>query len=289
MTAPALALEITRGFTDHLFDLSERPGAEPPGWDVLPESRFATTLRSSGETAEYVRAALTFVCAMDRMRLASQLCAAALKLYGTNRWAFVPSQAANRPFDQLAKVLKESGVSQRHGPDSKAWCRIAQSLIDEPASAIARVITDGVGEADELMATLGATGSAPGTNPYPMLRGPKIGPMWVRMMVYPGEAKVSGIERTPVAVDVQVRRATECLGVAETAGLHEDAARAAIQQAWRIRVAKEGSDGPVGLRGTCAALDPALWYFGRVGCSECVIAEHQLRISPACHACRLPK
>ena len=27
--------------------------------------------------------------------------------------------------------------------------------------------------------------------------------------------------------------------------------------------------GPPGVAGTCAALDPALWFFGKYGCSHC--------------------
>ncbi len=287
MDSLRIAEEITRGFTRRSFDLSARPNAEAPGWDALPESQFAAKVRSSGESAPFVRAALTFVCAMDRMRVATRLRDAALKLYYENRWAFVPALAAGRSFEDLATVLRQSGVSQRHGLDSNAWRRIAESLLAEPTAPVSRVIHDGVGVADELIATLKSARSAAGVDRYPMLRGPKIGPMWVRMMVYPGEARVSRIEHMPIAVDVQVKRATECLGLTDTANLSEDAARAAIQDAWRVLVAKEGAQGPEGLRGTSAALDPALWYFGRIGCSRCTAVGHQLPISPACKACQL--
>jgi hypothetical protein len=59
------SLEISRGFTAGLFDLSSRPGVEAPGWDRLPESMFATSLRSADEPAAFVRTALTLVAAMD--------------------------------------------------------------------------------------------------------------------------------------------------------------------------------------------------------------------------------
>ena len=47
----------------------------------------------------------------------------------------------------------------------------------------------------------------------PRLPGP---PMWVRMMAAPGRAVISHMETIPVAVDVQVRRVTENLGVTDT-------------------------------------------------------------------------
>jgi hypothetical protein len=51
---------------------------------------------------------------------------------------------------------------------------------------------------------------------------------------------------------------TENLGVPDTIGVALEDARAEIQDAWLIKVAAEGADGPDSLNGTCAALDPAL-------------------------------
>jgi hypothetical protein len=113
--------------------------------------------------------------------------------------------------------------------------------------------------------------------------------MWIRMMVHPGGGHVSNLQVIPVAVDVQVRRVTENLGVADTIGVALEDVRAEIQDAWLIKVAAEGADGPDSLTGTCAALDPALWYFGRVGCSRCEVARHRIPIAAVCAGCRLPE
>jgi hypothetical protein len=113
--------------------------------------------------------------------------------------------------------------------------------------------------------------------------------MWVRMMVFPGGAHIIGLEVIPVAVDIQVRRVTENLGVADTTGVALEDARQTIQDAWGARVRAEGAEGPNSLAGTCAALDPALWYFGRVGCSYCEARGHRVPIAPVCSGCRLPE
>jgi hypothetical protein len=48
--------------------------------------------------------------------------------------------------------------------------------------------------------------------------------------VHPGDATIANLEILPVAVDVQVRKVTEYLGVTMTRGLGLDDARPLIQQ-----------------------------------------------------------
>ncbi len=123
---------------------------------------------------------------------------------------------------------------------------------------------------------------------FPLLRGPKIAPLWVRIMAAPGEAAISQMETIPVAVDVHVRRVTENLGVTHTHGLALDrSVKGRIQSAWQDAVSIADFGGPQGIAGTCAALDPALWLFGARGCSFCEKQHQRIPISRACHSCRL--
>jgi hypothetical protein len=91
-----------------------------------------------------------------------------------------------------------------------------------------------------------------------------------------------------VAVDVQVRRVSEYLRVAQTAGLDLEAARPIIQKAWHEQVRRGGTEGPAGLSGTDCALDPALWFWGKWGCSFCEQARVKTPIGEACARCRFP-
>ena len=109
--------------------------------------------------------------------------------------------------------------------------------------------------------------------------------MWVRMLAYPGGASLSSLDVIPVAVDVQVRRVTECLGVTDTQGTGVDQARPVIQKAWFEDVAQHGVEGPPGLAGTCAALDPVLWFFGKYGCSYCESIAGRVPIAEVCDEC----
>ena len=66
------------------------------------------------------------------------------------------------------------------------------------------------------------------------------GPIWVRMLAYPGGAVIEGLDAMTVAVDVQVRKVTEYLGVTDTSALELDDARPRIQSAWATDVSKHG-------------------------------------------------
>jgi hypothetical protein len=94
------------------------------------------------------------------------------------------------------------------------------------------------------------------------------------------------LDALPVAVDVQVRKITEYLGVADTGDLDLNDARPLIQEAWARDVAEHGAAGPTVLDGTAAALDPALWFWAKWGCTRCERAKRRLPIGAACAYCK---
>jgi hypothetical protein len=107
--------------------------------------------------------------------------------------------------------------------------------------------------------------------------------MWVRMLAAPGDARITNLDVLPVAVDVQVRKVTEYLGVTDTGGQPLEMVRSTIQDAWR-RLAPS-ADGPSVLAGTGAALDPAVWFYGKWGCSACERQGRRMPIGRACTGC----
>ncbi len=66
--------------------------------------------------------------------------------------------------------------------------------------------------------------------------------MWVRMLAYPGGAAITAIESIPVAVDVQVRKVTEYLGVARTRGQALEKIGWPIQEIWGEGVRRHGTE-----------------------------------------------
>ncbi len=251
--------------------------------EEVPEMPITASLRTDGASGLEVRRFLTFVCAMDYFRDSTRLWRDGKALFGERPDMFDPAAVSRMPLDALRDELKRSRVSQRHGVDSNAWRRTAENLHAHAGhDAVARLVETGEGDAVDALRDLVRCG-------YLNLRGPKISRMWVRMMAYPGGARVARMDSVPVAVDVHVRRVSENLGVAETRGMALDAARPLIQQAWRVATARADFGGPPGIENTSAALDPALWWFGQNGCSPCERQGYRTPLSPACDSCRLPE
>ena len=282
--AATVAEAIAGDFYNDRLDLSARDVAPGSTWSGMPEVEGVTRLRASGASHRTVRLFLTFIAAMDRARDATRLWNSSVELFQSYPGLFEPAEASATPVTTLRERLSQYGVSQRHGPDSSAWNVIARSLA-AGGNPVIEVVDSGVGNAGELLSYLRS--NYMGQSRFPFLRGPKIGPMWVRMMVAPGGATIDDIDSIPVAVDVHVRRVTENLRVSDTQGMPIEEARPVIQDAWRAAVAATRIGGPSGLTDTCAALDPALWFFGKYGCSHCENVAQPVPISRACSHCQL--
>lgn len=281
-----LAKLIASDFYNNRLDLSARGIATGTAWSRMPEVGSVRQLRAAGTSDRSVRLFLTFISAMDRARDATQLNRAGVTLFESTPEVFDPDAVSSMPSSTVSARLRASGVSQRHRQDTDAWCSIANSLASR-SGAVCRVVDEGVGDAQELLQDLRSRDRA-GRPRFPMLRGPKVGPMWVRIMANPGGAQIDRIDTIPVAVDVHVRRVTENLGVTDTQGrpLNKET-KQEIQSAWRAAVTAASIGGPSGITDTCAALDPALWFFGKHGCSHCERSKQRLPISRACHHCQL--
>ena len=201
-----LAEMIARDFYDDGFDLSARDMASGTAWSRMPEVECVQQLRAFGTADRSVRLFLTFVSAMDRARDATRLWRAAVRLFKSHPEVFGPARVTSLGVEELSALLSQSGVSQRHGPDAAAWLDIAVSLVSG-VGAVSRLVDSGTGDAEDLLKDLRRSDSE-GRGRYPLLRGPKIRAVWVRIMANPGGAKIARIGIIPVAVDVQVRRAT---------------------------------------------------------------------------------
>ena len=280
-----IAKLITADFYQDGLDLSARNTAPnlDNAWARMPEVACVNQLRASRVSDRDIRLFLTFIAAMDRARDATRLWNDGIKLFQAHPELFEPLEVSAIPLPKLRELLREYRVSQRHNPDSHGWRTIAHSLATEK-SPISRAVDFGVGDTKVLFTYLRS--SFNGRHRFPFLRGPKIGPMWVRMLVAPGGAKIDNLEIIPVAVDTHVRRVTQNLRISDTENMSLNSARPIIQKAWHDAVSATGIGGPSGIADTCAALDPALWTFGKYGCSHCAKIGQAMPISNACDRCK---
>jgi hypothetical protein len=281
-----LAQRITKGFMERTLDLSLRRVAPSPGWEGLPEVAVAARLRAIGKSDVDVRLFITFTAAMDRARDADRLWHGSCNMFLAKPWVFQPEEVSARSTSDLGYVLRSYGVSQRHSRDVAGWYTIATSLASPAtAPAVRGAVFGGTGDARELLLARHAKGQD--LKPlFPFIRGPKIGPMWIRMLVYPGGAEIKSLEYLSVAVDVQVKKVTEYLGVTETHGQPLERVRRLIQEVWAEDVRRHGAEGPGPLSNTAGALDPAIWFFGKWGCTWCERANRKIPISELCRECR---
>lgn len=285
MLGPAQVAEvISDNFYNDRFDLSERRLRKNSAWSLMPEVEAERQLRALGESERSIRVFLTLISAMDRVRESEELWRAGVDFFKQHPEVFKPEHVSAISKDTLNVMLREAKVSGRfYNKDAEYWHKIACSLVSG-SGAVCRLIDSGDGDAEELLEELYKEKSR-----YPALSGPKISLMWIRIMVTPGRSKIKRIDSIDVAVDVQVRRATENLGMSDTMGLElNKECKQLIQFAWKHAVQSANIGGPPEIAGTCAALDPALWFFGKYGCSHCEKMGRRLLISNACRNCRLP-
>jgi hypothetical protein len=262
--------QITHPFVNGTLHLNLR-GNPPQGWHNLPEVVAAKAVREAGCVA--VRLFLTFTSAMDyggRPSTALWQNSANRLLNAQTNWIFDPDQIATSPFNNLRRILKQFGVSQKHLRDAAAWRAIGEAIRNNG------VVRDAIFccQADVQQLKQALDQQVDGCSQFPLLQGPKVREMWVRMLAYPGNAHITNLNEIRVAVDIQVHRVTYYVGLTdvEPGRTINDQLRQEIQTVWRDDVQKGGAVAPPqapALANTAGALDPALWFVGKWGCTYC--------------------
>ena len=281
----ALAEMIAGDFYNDWLDISSRDMKPAEAWQLIPEVDAAHMVREFGAPEQAVRRFLTLVCAMDYQFNSDRLWKSAVQLYSTRPELFDPSVVAAMLQEQLHRDLHDAGVAGRfHQRNAESWQRIAKRLVSHEGSAVRRVIDEGIGCVDALRKDL---------RHFPLLRGKKIGPVWIRIMANPGGAEITPVEAMTVGVDIHVRRLTRNLGLLgdgpsiAAMEMNDDSRDAEIRQIWHDAASRVDLEGPPGIAGGAGAVDPALWFFGRYGCGYCEKEARPVRFGRACEACRL--
>lgn len=255
----------------HARDVAQRLhtafAASGPG--IFGEHRQSQTLLPDGLVSgsrEHLLF-LTFTNCVNRARDALDLwrrCCGAWSNPAT-RYLFEPGHVQAAGLERVTEDLVRLKISRKHSIDCHAWYQIAKTLHlkwqDDPRHFVEAC----GGSAPTLIARLRAD-LTEGKPAYPLLRGAKIAPLWIRML---GEAgtPLSGMAEIPVAVDVHVLRATMCSGAitGRYSGRDSvlfDQVRALWQES--VRDLRQSDGQPI----VALDLDEALWTLSRSGCAR---------------------
>jgi len=214
---------------------------------------------------------LTLTVAVDYMRDADQLWRAARNAFeapGT-RYLFDPAQVIAAGRDRVTADLKRTGIGRKTNRDGGAWFTICETLAtkwgNDPSNFLANCDYHAATIIRRLKADYHDVDGKPVPD-YPLLRGPKIAPLWIRILRDNAGVQFKGLDEVAIPVDIHVLRATICAGA--LVGSYEGdktTLLAKIREVWR--------DATQGLRTTtdkpmvALDIDEALWTLSRECCS----------------------
>ena len=244
----AIALKLHRAFR-------ESPGGIFGEVD-MPENLLPIGVsRGSPEHLTF----LTLTVAIDYQRDANALWDAGRKTMADPAvaWLYRPEGVAGAPFETIMDALKRHRLSKKHSQDAWIWQSVARTLFRDYGGSV-EVLLDAHGhDAARLHKAL----SRGLKKDFPFLSGPKILPLWIRMLRDAGGVQLTNVADVPIPVDVHVARATFTLGVlaGEVGGTISHLARA-IDDAWRTGTERSGLHR--------LQLDEPLWHLSRLGCKH---------------------
>lgn len=280
-----LATMIAGDFYGNRFDHGSRGMETVNPWLSIPEVGAAQRVRDAGASVREVRRFLTFVCAVDYQLNSDRLWKSAAEIFPARSELFDPAEIVAMPPEVLHRELRNAGIAGRfHQKNARSWWQIGERLVSSERSAVGRVIEEGIGCVEALLKDL---------RHFPLLRGKKIGPVWIRIMANPGGARIVPADAMSVGVDIHVRRLTRNLGVLDdgqavaVVDVDDDMRDAEIRRTWNDAAIRADIQGPPGVASGAGALDPALWFFGRYGCRHCDASARPVRFGRACGSCRM--
>ncbi|OPX68324.1 MAG: hypothetical protein A4E38_01844 [Methanoregulaceae archaeon PtaB.Bin108] len=215
---------------------------------------------------------LTLTVSIDYQRDAHALWDSARRTYEDpeTRYLFDPAALQNVPFDRMMQDLQRHKLSKKIHHDTFIWRTVALTLLKkwggDPRNFLAACDWNAVTILEHLRDDQHFDGKRL-TWDFPFLRGPKIGPLWVRMLRDNGKVEdISNLENVPIPVDVHVAKATLALGIVK--GTYHgslEGVYAFVRDAWKQGVC----DVSTGKRPMIALdVDEALWHLSKFGCTK---------------------
>ena len=264
-----LVIDSARGrkVGEHLYNAFSTIGVH--GRKDMPEDIVPNSLkRGSVEHALFI----TLTVAIDYQRDAPSLWESSRKTYDDpeTRYLFNPGLLYEFSFKKIVEDMQKYKLSKKPEKDANIWRTVGVTFYKKWQSKTMKFIDDCKWDSIIILNRLkNDTHVYRGRifNDYPYLRGPKIGPLWLRMMRdNVGVTGLKRLEEVPIPVDIHVARATVATGVVRgqfkgrLGELFEN-----IREAWFKSL--------VGLNALNRAMialdvDEPLWRLSKYGCTK---------------------
>ncbi len=185
------------------------------------------------------------------------------------RYLFDPGKLAKVPFSKIVRDMQKYKLSRKPVRDAQIWSTIATTFCKKYNNDPRNLLDAAQYRADQLLQMLLEGRHQQGTSErqdFPYLRGPKIGPLWIRMLRDNLGYDLDNMETIPIPVDIHIARATLALGIVR--GSYEGTIKhlfGYIRKAWFESV--RGVIRPDGLPMIALDVDEPLWHLSRQGCS----------------------
>ncbi len=215
---------------------------------------------------------ITLTVSIDYLRDASSLWDVSRQTFQDpkTRYLFDPGQLHQITFQKIAKDMQKYRLSKKPEKDANIWRTVAlifhHKWKDDPRNFLRDCNWDSSVILKRLKGKI-RLHDGKSVSDYPYLGGPKIGPLWLRMLRdNVGISKLKNMNKVPIPVDIHVARATLATGVVR--GDFEGRPGQvfeSIRNAWSV-----GTEGlNLEARPMIALdVDEPLWHLSKYGCTK---------------------
>ena len=215
---------------------------------------------------------ITLTVSIDYQRDAPSLWESSRNTYydSFTRYLFDPKSLHETPFKKIEEDLQRYNLSKKPRKDAQIWRTLGVTLLKKWGGNPLNFIDDCDWDSNIILRRL-RTDTHEYNNrmvtDFPYLRGPKIGPLWLRMLRDNiGITKLNNLEKVPIPVDIHVARATLSTGVVRGyfCGRLDEISKD-IRKVWY----KSTKDLKIRERNMIALdVDEPLWHLSKYGCTS---------------------
>ena len=231
---------------------------------------------------------VTLTVSIDYQRNASALWESARRTFEDSytRYLFDFRALHETPLSKVVADVQRHQLSRKPQKDALIWRAIGVTFFEKWQGDPVAFLQDCGWEAPCVLERLGSDRHLEAgrlASDFPYLRGPKIGPLWLRMLRDNVSIdRLRHLERVPIPVDVHIARATLAVGVVRGSysGSLGELFRI-IRKAWfeSVRGLRVGQREMIALD-----VDEPLWHLSRYGCTNRHKQTGQCPLLPTCEA-----